>query len=215
MTTMRPAESIRLMRIEDSELWNDRSGCRGFHRDGPPRKRLDFKKQQSLEETACSPDLLQPLLFAEQNKPNQNPHTLMAKSPSPTERTLPCYGSLQNKSTGEYRMDRATHMTAEFEMPKALFRFESQGGGRIYAIRSVKTNEYFQDTIHTMAKEVKNDKQRWHFEPVPETSDMEFYIRNKENNKYMTKNAGELVKKDSEKGIPGTDEIFKVSAHCI
>lgn len=106
-------------------------------------------------------------------------------------------------------------MTANFEMPKALFRFESQGGGRIYAIRSVKTNEYFQDTIHTMAKEVTSDKQRWHFEPVSKTSVMQFYIKNRENNKYMTKHAGELVTKDSAKGIPGPDEVFNVNDQCV
>jgi hypothetical protein len=138
----------------------------------------------------------------------------MAKAPSPTARTLPCYGSLQNNSTGEYRMDRATHMTKKFEMPKALFRFESQGGGRIYAIRSVQNNEYFEDTIHTMAKEVKSDKQRWHFEPVSDTSVMQFYIKNMENNKFMTKHASELVKKDSEKEHPGTDEILNFRAYC-
>jgi hypothetical protein len=105
---------------------------------------------------------------------------------------------IKNLGNNEYRTDRATHMSDTFKNPECVFIFEPQENN-VYAFRNAKNNEYLQCNITTMSPTNNGNCQRW--ELIPTGGVDEFYIKNKENGKYLTKRASKL-----HDGSPGNDE---------
>ncbi len=102
--------------------------------------------------------------------------------------SVPSYGSLQNKSNGEYRCNHATQLESNYSSPSCLINFIDQGNGT-YAIKNVQNNQYYQCHITTMVDKVDGSCQQWRLLLI---SGNEYYVQNVANNEYMTSHASQL-----------------------
>jgi hypothetical protein len=115
---------------------------------------------------------------------------------------IPSYGSLQNKSNGEYRCNHATKLESSYSSPDCLINFIPQSNGT-YAIKNVANNQYYQCNITTMVDEVSGPCQQWYLLAI---SGNEYYVQNSANNEYMTSHASQLSKSS------GADEVWIIVA---
>ena len=100
-------------------------------------------------------------------------------------------------------------MTKEYSSPACNFRLyrqkSAEPGQVVVAIQNQSNGKYFDSSITTMAEKIKGDSQKWILIRVDEHDDAiprEFYIKNLDNGKYMTRHA----KKLSESA--GKDEVY-------
>ncbi|ASS48025.1 MAG: hypothetical protein A3D31_00960 [Candidatus Fluviicola riflensis] len=116
------------------------------------------------------------------------------------------YGSLQNNENGEYRTDRATHLSKTMEIPTRLFKMIKLTNGH-YAIQNQGNYEFFQSSISIMATNIVDNGQEWNIQPV-NNKDGLYTIQNVKNGEYMTSHASQL-----HGGTPGKSEYWKIEKY--
>ena len=113
--------------------------------------------------------------------------------------SIPTYGSLQNKSNGEYRCNHATKLKSTYDQKTCLMKYIKQSNGT-YAIQNVDNGEYFDSSITSMSGSVDGDSQKWRLLALPDVTNG-YYVQNVKNNEFMTSHASQLSSSAGSKEI--------------
>ncbi|CAM3222909.1 hypothetical protein [Vibrio neptunius] len=114
------------------------------------------------------------------------------------------YGFLKNQSNSEYRCNHAAQLKDKPVVPNCLTKFIQYDDGTV-AIQNQDNYEFFQSSIVTMADRVTSNAQKWRLIEVDSEEGNTFYVKNVQNEKYMTRKASQL-----HAGKPGKDEVWVI-----
>lgn len=117
------------------------------------------------------------------------------------------YGFLKNKNNGKYRCNQASKLKSTPSIPDCLTKFIKYDDGS-YGIQNQDNYEFFQSSIMSMSKRVTSNTQKWHLISANDGTKNDYFIKNVENNEYMTSKAGQL-----HSGAPGDDEVWVIERY--